>query len=111
MPLSDAAVEFWNSKEGLTERLGLLADHIQLGTYNNAVKVYATALGATDFTITGSLTKNSCSWCVMHVGQTYHRGQFMPELPKHPHCPHYYEVERIIVNPEEAFREFWNLIS
>ena len=107
----DAAVDFWNSLEGLTERIGLLADQVQLGTYNSAVKVYATAVGATDFTISGSLTKSSCGWCAMHVGQTYHRGQFMPDLPKHPGCPHYYEVERVGANPDDAFREFWNLIS
>ncbi len=110
MPLNDA-VEFWNSENGLMERIGLLADQVQLGTYNRAVKVYATAVGATNFTITGGLTKNSCSWCAIHVGQTYHRGQFMPELPKHPNCPHRYEIERVGSTPEQAFREFWNLVS
>lgn len=110
MALSDA-VDFWNTEDGLIERIGLLSDQIQLGTYNNAVKVYATSVGATDFTISGDLTKNSCNWCIMHVGQTYHRGQFMPELPKHPRCPHYYEVERVGASPDDAFREFWNLLS
>ncbi len=107
--LSDAAVDFWNTEEGLIERIGLLADQVQLGTYNNAVKVYATSVGATDFTVVGPPGK--CSWCAMHVGTTYHRGQFMPELPKHPRCPHYYEIERIGASPESAFAEFWNLVS
>ncbi len=108
---TETVVPFWNSEEGLIERIELLADHVQLGTYNNAVRVYATTAGATDFTISGSLKKTSCAWCQTHVGQTYHRGQFMPELPKHPNCSHYYEVERIGAKPEAAFIEFWNLIS
>ena len=84
--MSDADIPFWNSEEGLLERIGLLGDQIQLGTYNNAIKVFATAVGATDFTIAGELSVTSCAWCQMHVGQVYHRGQFMPDLPKHPNC-------------------------
>lgn len=109
--MSDAAVGFWESEEGLLERIGLLADQVQLGTYNQAVKVFGTAVGATDFTISGDLTNNSCSWCIMHVGQVYHRGQFMPELPKHPYCPHYYEIGRIGANSESAFAAFWGLLQ
>ncbi len=46
----------------------------------------------------------------MHVGQTYHRGQFMPYLPKHPHCEHYYQISRVGAETEEsAFAAFWNL--
>jgi hypothetical protein len=104
---------FWNSEKGLLERIGLLGDQIQLGTYNNAVKVYATAVGATDFTISGDITATSCAWCAMHVGQTYHRGQFMPDLPRHPWCIHTYDVERIgaAPNPDEAFAAFWGLLD
>jgi hypothetical protein len=104
-------VSFWESKEGLLERIGLLADQVQLGTYNNALQIAGTAVGATDFTINGELKATSCSWCAMHVGQTYHRGQFTPILPKHPNCPHYYDVERIGANPESAFAAFWGLLS
>ena len=44
--LFDAAVPFWNSEEGLLERIGLLADQVQFGTYNGALKVIATSVGA-----------------------------------------------------------------
>ncbi len=109
---SDAAVDFWNTEDGLIERIGLLADQVQLGTYNRAVKVYATAVGATDFVVAGDLKPTSCMWCQMHVGQVYHRGQFMPELPKHPFCPHYYDVQRIgTETPESAFAAFWGLLE
>jgi hypothetical protein len=110
MLMLDIGVGFWESKEGLLERLNLLADNVQQGTFNKAVKIYATNVGATDFTISGDLTKNSCEWCIMHVGQSYHRGQFMPYLPKHPHCEHFYQVDRVGVETEEsAFASFWEL--
>jgi hypothetical protein len=106
----DAEGGFWSTLDGLLERLNLLADDVQQGTFNKAVKIYATNVGATDFTISGVLTKNSCEWCALHVGQTYHRGQFMPYLPKHPHCNHFYEVGRVgAENEESAFAAFWGL--
>jgi hypothetical protein len=40
----DAAVSFWNTEEGLLERIGLLGDQIQFGTYNHALKVIATSV-------------------------------------------------------------------
>ena len=111
--MNDAAVGFWETKKGLLERIGLMADQIQLGTFNNAVLMFGTAVGATDFVISGDLIPTSCAWCIMHVGQTYHRGQFMPALPKHPHCPHYYMIGRIGAVPELAleFAMFWGLLQ
>ena len=108
----DAAVSFWNTEEGLLERIGLLGDQIQFGTYNHALKVIATSVGATDFRIAGPPGK--CPWCAMHVGMVYHRCQFTPELPKHPNCPHYFEVERTGAEPKEPdseFAAFWGLVS
>jgi len=57
-----------------------------MGTFNNATKVYGTAVGATHFKISENLIPTSCSWCRLHVGRTYRLGMFMPHLPKHPHC-------------------------
>ena len=110
MSISDA-VNFWETENGIMERIELLADQVQLGTYNKSVKVFATSVGATEFTIAGGLKPSSCEWCQMHVGQVYHRGQFMPELPKHPNCPHHYEVGRAGAEPESAFAAFWELQS
>jgi len=67
----DAAVPFWNSEEGLLERIGLLADQVQFGTYNGALKVIATSVGAADLRISGDITRNTCEWCALHVGQVY----------------------------------------
>ena len=48
----------------------------------------------TDFVISGDLKATSCEWCIGHVGVIYHRGQFMPSLPKHPGCTHFYDILR-----------------
>jgi len=88
------------TEEGILDRIGLIADDVRLGTFNNATKVYGTAVGITDFTVSGELVPNSCAWCQLHVGQTYHRGMFMPQLPKHPNCLHFYDLGRVGAEPE-----------
>lgn len=92
--------EYWGTEEGLLKRIDLLADQVQLGTFNNAVKVYATSVGVTDFTIAGELKPTSCEWCELHVGKTYRYGMFLPNLPRHPHCPHWFDIARVGPAPE-----------
>lgn len=91
---------FWGTETGLLNRIDLLADQVQLGSFNNAVKVYATSVGVTDFVIAGELKPTSCSWCVLHVGKTYKYGMFLPNLPRHPHCPHWFDIVRVGSQPE-----------
>ena len=80
-------MSFWDTPAGILERCGLLADEVQGRTYNNALKIYATNVGVTDFKVVGPLKATSCEWCKMHANQTvYHRGMFMPNLPRHFHC-------------------------
>jgi hypothetical protein len=95
-------VDYWQSQDGILDRFSMLAEDVQLGTFNGAVKVYGTAYGVTDFTISGDLKATSCEWCVSHVGVTYHRGQFMPDLPRHPKCPHFYDITRVGEDPQVA---------
>ena len=89
------AVDYWQTPGGILERFGMLADDVQLATFNGAVKILAAAYGATDFQVSGNLKLTSCQWCINHIGVTYHRGQFMPDLPRHPGCPHFYDILRI----------------
>lgn len=93
--------EFWGTEEGLLKRIDLLSDQIQLGSFNNAVKVYATAVGVTDFRVSGTIQRNSCEWCIEHVGRVYHLGMFTPNLPRHPNCPHFFDIERVGAQPQE----------
>jgi hypothetical protein len=83
-------LSFWETEAGLLERAALLGDKIQLGAYNLATKLFGFNAGADGFQISGELGPNSCQWCIMHVGKVYPAGQFLPSLPKHPHCVHYY---------------------
>ncbi len=85
-------MDYWRSREGILERLAMLANDVELSTFNNAVKVYGKACGATDFQVSGNLKQTSCQWCINHVGVIYHKGQFMPDLPRHPGCPHFYNI-------------------
>jgi hypothetical protein len=87
------AENYWETEEGILERVSLLSDQVRLGGFNNAVKVYAQAVGIKDFTISGDLKATSCAWCQLHVGRTYHLGMFLPELPKHLGCPHFFDFE------------------
>jgi hypothetical protein len=88
-------VNYWQTSEGISERLTMLAEHIEWSTFNNAVKVYSTAVGVTEYDIAGQLKKGSCPWCIDHIGRVYRLGQFMPILPRHIGCEHYYSPKRV----------------
>ena len=87
-------VPYWQTADGILDRFSMLAEDVQFSSFNGAVKVYGTALGVTDFIISGNLKATSCEWCIGHVGVIYHRGQFMHSLPKHPGCTHFYDILR-----------------
>ena len=91
--------DYWLSPAGIEERLVMLADTVKWSTFNNALKVYGTAVGVTDWKIAGGLKPGSCEWCKDHVGRIYHRGQFLPILPKHLGCPHFLDPLRIGAKP------------
>ena len=94
-----AAEDYWKTPRGILDRFGMLADDVQLASFNDAVKVYGLALGTGAFRISGSLKGTSCQWCINHVGAIYHRGQFMPDLPRHPGCTHFYDIIKGEPNP------------
>jgi len=88
-------VSYWQTMEGILERIDLLADYVQLGTFNHTVLVHSTAVGATHMQIKGGVGPNTCEWCGLHNGKVYRIGMFMPTLPKHPNCIHWYDILRI----------------
>jgi hypothetical protein len=45
------AVPYWETQDGILDRFSMLAEDVQLATFNGAVKIYGTALGVTDFVI------------------------------------------------------------
>jgi len=99
-PAADTNAEkYWKTPNGILDRLGMLADDVQLATFNDEAKALGLALGAAAFRISGSLKLTSCQWCRNHVGVVYLRGQFMPDLPRHPGCPHFYQPIKEGANP------------
>jgi hypothetical protein len=83
---------YWSSWEGITTRLEMLGDDITSGTYNDAIQVEASSLGIRAFRMAGPYGARTCDWCAEHLDQVYRLGQFMPRLPKHPHCPHNWDL-------------------
>jgi hypothetical protein len=72
----------------------MLAEDVEYGTYNNSLKVFATAFGMTDLRFSGPDDYKTCNYCALYVGNVYHRGQFSPILPAHIHCRHTWEIVR-----------------
>lgn len=100
----------WLTEKGIIERLGMLANEVKFGTFNNSLKIAATSFGLTDlkFSGPGRSDPKICSYCAQYVGVVYHRGQFMPELPAHPNCRHYWDIIRAGAPPdifEEMLKE------
>jgi hypothetical protein len=83
---------------GIGIRLEMLGHQIEYGTFNNAVKITSSAIGVFNFKMigeTGLTAKGNpmCEWCGEHIGRVYRLGQFMPDLPKHPNCRHFWDIE------------------
>lgn len=87
---SEAIGSYWSRDEGITLRLQMLSSAIEVGTYNNAVQVSASLFGVLYFIMDGPPPK--CSYCIQYFNHVYKSGQFMPEFPAHPLCPHIFDV-------------------
>ncbi len=80
---------------GIGIRLGMLGHQVQWKTFNQAVKIIASSIGEFRYKIIGYPTDigpNTCEWCEEHVGREYKQNWFMPNLPKHPNCRHYWDI-------------------
>jgi len=84
--------DYWSSSDGIFFRLDMLTDAVETETFNEAVKVVGNTLGIKKFRVAGPLDFKMCYWCADHLDKVYTSGQFMPQLPKHPHCRHYWDV-------------------
>lgn len=73
----------------------MLADQVIFGSFNNALKVSATSIGITDFQFAGPDDEKICDYCSLYLGHVYRRGMFMPELPAHPYCRHFWDLATV----------------
>jgi len=86
-------LSFWETPEGLNERLDFILEGIRFGVFSNALKTIARSMGVKQFVVAGGDDyPNICEYCEMYVNKIYEYGMFMPILPKHPHCHHYIDI-------------------
>lgn len=91
--LADADAEgYWSTEKGIAVRLEMLGHEVHWGYFNNAVKVFASEIGIKKFKMVGEITVTSCAYCEHYVGHVYRLGQFMPDLPAHVFCKHWWDL-------------------
>ena len=85
--------EYWKTAEGIEARFQMLVRKIAFKTYNNAVKLLASAMPEVEgLQISGPADEKTCAYCAQFIGRVYRFHQFMPFLPAHPFCRHIWEV-------------------
>jgi hypothetical protein len=99
-PTGAGLPDYWSTMGGIYIRLEQFGHQIHWGTFNNAIKVITSSIGVFDFEMVESpaehaLHKSRCAWCEEHLGRIYRSGMFMPNLPKHPLCCHYWDIKYV----------------
>ena len=89
--------DYWSSIDGIYIRLNMLGETVVWDYFNGAIKVCANAFGIRKLQITGPLDERICDYCEglfdeNGEGETYMIWQFMPDLPAHPGCRHFWDV-------------------
>jgi len=92
-PTGAGLPDYWSTMGGIDMRLEMLGHQIEWGTFNNAAKITASSIGVFNFMMIGPDDEKTCQWCSEHIGRVYRLGQFMPNLPKHVYCRHYWDLE------------------
>ena len=87
--------DYWSTMGGVGIRLGMFAHQIEYGLFNKAVKITTSSIGIFDFLMIGPDDERTCQWCGEHIGRVYRQGQFMPDLPKHPNCRHFWDIKYV----------------
>ena len=84
--------EYWVSQGGIGVRLEMLGYQIEWSTFNRAVIITGSRIGAFHFKMIGPMDEKTCIWCGEHLGRVYRMGRFMPDLPKHVNCRHFWDI-------------------
>ncbi|MCJ7574332.1 hypothetical protein MUO93_08745 [Candidatus Bathyarchaeota archaeon] len=96
VPLTGAGLpDYWSTMGGIGVRLGMLGHQIEWGTFNGAVRITASSIGVFNFKMIGPDDERTCEWCGEHIGRVYRTGHFMPDLPKHVNCRHFWDLEYV----------------
>ena len=92
-PTGAGLPDYWSTMGGIGVRLGMLGHQVEWRTFNGAVKIMTSSIGVFAYMMVGPDDERTCEWCGEHIGREYRQGQFMPELPKHPNCRHYWDIK------------------
>ena len=86
--------DYWNTMEGIGSRIEMFGHELEYGTFNNSIRISASAVGIFDMMIVGPTSGgNICEWCAEFVGRTYRSNRgFIPRVPHHPNCRHNWEL-------------------
>jgi len=84
---------FWLSEKGILIRLEDLAGDFTFRVYNNALKGNFKEAGFTKFVWVAVEDDKICGKCLARSGKVYRSGQFMPNIPAHPHCRCLFDIE------------------
>jgi hypothetical protein len=84
---------YWSTMGGIGVRLKMFGQQIEYSTFNKSVVITASSIGRFNFMMIGPEDERTCEWCNEHLGRVYRMGQFMPDLPKHPNCRHFWDIE------------------
>lgn len=86
---------YWSTMGGVGVRLEMFGHQLEWGLFNKAVRITASKIGVFNFKMIGPDDERTCEWCGEHLGRVYRQGRFMPSLPKHPNCRHFWDIEYI----------------
>jgi len=94
--LSDVGGEpqdYWSTMGGIGVRLEMFGHQLEWGTFNDSVRITASAVGIFDMKIIGAIIATSCAWCRENLGKVYRSNRgFLPKLPHHPNCGHWWDI-------------------
>jgi hypothetical protein len=83
---------FWTTDYGILLRLEDLAEAVVWRTINNATQILASEAGAKELVWVTEIDEKTCDYCDGQSGRRYRIGQFLPQIPAHPHCRCHWDV-------------------
>lgn len=82
--------DYWKTQQGIMERIRIFAGLLLVQAYNDTLTAAASDYGAVYLQMQGPPPK--CPYCIQYYGKIYRIGEYLPEFPAHPNCPHVWEV-------------------
>ncbi len=94
MPHLPTNLNYWNTPEGIDERLDMFTMYLLMLSFNSSLILYAEHNKAKEGTLYLQMSGPApvCRYCQQYHKKLYRPSDFMPEFPSHPNCTHSYEA-------------------